>query len=152
MPKLRRIVVWTGACAALGLLVVEIVGSGVSATPRGPSSLEVVGTHDGGAFVDVGDRGHGLGDYRLFREVLRDPAGTVVGSDRGICWNHVGGRMCQISFSITDHGLIEAEGFIAPGDDPPTLTILGGTLEYDGVGGRLFVGSGQHPRYTFHFA
>ena len=53
--------------------------------------------------------------------------------------------MCQISFSITDHGLIEAEGFIAPGDDPPTLTILGGTLEYDGVGGRLFVGSGQHP-------
>ena len=93
-----------------------------------------------------------MGDYTVFKESLNEPGDPVLGSDRGICWRHVGGVLCEIFFQVGERGTIEVAGFMPRGADPTELTITGGTLEFDAVGGRLLVEPGEHPRYTFHFS
>jgi hypothetical protein len=141
------------ATAAIGGTAVASGGSERATAPSGTTvALELVGTLDTSTTIDVGRHGPSVGDSTVFKESVNEPGEPAVGSDRGICWRHVGGDLCEIFFQVGERGTIEVAGFMPRGADPTELTITGGTLEFDAVGGRVLVEPGDHPRYTFHFS
>ena len=145
-----------------------MVESGASATTPTPLSHEggdtfvVRGREVAGKEVNVNGPRFGPGDYFLFKEKLRNRAGTHVGYDNIICTAHFpftrerSAVLCEGTFTFFGRGGIEkgkisVEGMIVfrEGIDSFPIPITGGTGHYQNVRGELHVPT-QGSNLTFH--
>ena len=146
-----------------------LVGPSASAetpTPlshEGGDTLVVRGREVAGKDINVNGPGIGPGDYFVFKEKLRNRAGTHVGYDNIICTVHFPstqerfGLLCEGTFTFFGRGGIEKgkisfEGMLVfrEGINSFPIPITGGTGHYQNVRGELHVMPTEVSHFTFH--
>lgn len=130
----------TSAVAAVGLL--GLIGDTVAATAgtsiTAPETITTVGTTVNGKFVDVGKKGHSVGDTFADTIDIKSQAGVDLGTERTQCVLGVGRwAICTGTFDITGRGEIVGTGAVNLGSDLSDfdVPITGGTGDFANVRG-----------------
>jgi hypothetical protein len=141
---MRKVSIVTTA-VLVGVLVAGL-GSAVAATGIAQEETIVLGEHTvKGRFIDLagGPDDFKPGDRYLFRSRLSDDGGTA-GSLAVECVVHFAGRdQCSQVYEVAGRGTIVVEGLV-PADQlfvggTWTLAVIGGSGEFEGVGGSVGV-------------
>lgn len=125
------------AAGLLGLIGGTVVASaGTSITA--PETITTVGTTVNGKFVDVGKKGHSVGDTFADTIDIKSQAGVDLGTERTQCVLGVGRwAICTGTFDITGRGEIVGTGAVNLGSDLSDfdVPITGGTGDFANVRG-----------------
>ena len=89
-------------------------------------------------FVELGQAG-GAGDMILWSSDMEDEAGNKLGTGAGTCirLDAAGNYMCHMTIGHDDHGTINVSGVQMAEPETSTLTITGGTGDYQGATGTV---------------
>jgi hypothetical protein len=108
----------------------------LAATPAAAERLTLYSLATGDRFVEFGRQG-GVGDLILWNSELQDAQGNKVGTDTGSCIrvDAAGNHLCNIVIDHAGHGKMNFNGVQLTEPQISTLTILGGTDDYEGATG-----------------
>ena len=89
-------------------------------------------------FVDLGQAG-GVGNMTLWNSELQDEAGNKLGTGAGVCirLDAAGNIMCDLVIEHDGRGTINVSGMQVAEPATATVTILGGTGDYQGATGTV---------------
>jgi allene oxide cyclase-like protein len=131
-----------GAAIAVVALAVGVVSPalGSSGDDDGQRTIRVVSVLDEEAFVDLGDQGESVGDQFVFSSRFLK-GGEQVGHDAVVCTIVSLERQeaqC-IATAWFDDGQITAQALVSFAEDPPVVSITGGSGKYKGAEGGLHI-------------
>jgi hypothetical protein len=89
-------------------------------------------------FVDLGQDG-GAGNMTLWHSEIQDEEGNRLGTGAGACirLDAAGNAMCELVIQHDGHGTINVSGVQVAEPATATLTIVGGTGDYQGATGTV---------------
>jgi hypothetical protein len=92
----------------------------------------------GDRFVDLGQAG-GAGNMTLWHSEIQDEAGNKLGTGAGACirLDAAGNAMCDLVIQHDGRGTINVSGMQVAEPATSTLTIVGGTGDYQGATGTV---------------
>jgi hypothetical protein len=131
-----------GAAIAVVALAVGVVSPalGASGDDEGQRTIRVVSVLEEEAFVDLGDEGESLGDQVVFSSKLLK-GGEEVGHDGVVC-TIVSLERQEANCVATawfDDGQITAQVLVSFTEDPPVVSITGGSGKYKGAEGEIHI-------------
>jgi hypothetical protein len=115
-------------CAAL------LLAAGAAAAERITMYNIATGDH----FIEL-DRDSGAGNMILWHSDMQDEQGKRLGSGAGTCIriDASGNHMCNITIDHDGHGTLNVSGVQTVEPETSTLTIVGGTGDYQGATGTV---------------
>jgi hypothetical protein len=115
-------------CAAL------LIAAGAAAAEQ----LTLYNLATGDRFVELGQDG-GVGDMTLWHSDLQDEQGNKLGTGAGVCTrlDAAGNHMCDLTIEHDGHGTLIVSGVQVVEPATATLTIVGGTGDYQGATGTV---------------
>ena len=118
----------------LTICAVMLVAAGAAAAEQ----ITLYNVATGDRFVELGRDG-GAGNMILWHSDMEDERGEKLGTGAGTCirLDAAGNHMCDLTIHHDGHGTLNASGVQAVEPEPSTLTIIGGTGDYQGATGTL---------------
>ena len=126
-----------GAAAAL---LVLLVGTSASATGTAVlTKFTVVERATSDTVVDLGAKGHSLGDMLMFGNNIYNAANTTkIGRDEGSCWRTNPGTAWECSWTVlVAHGSLVVQGPFYDNGRDSVLAVTGGTGVYRTARGQM---------------
>jgi hypothetical protein len=116
------------------LCVALLLAAGAAAAEQMTLYNVATGDH----FVELGQEG-GAGDMILWNSDMEDEAGNKLGTGAGTCirLDAAGNHMCNLTIQHDGHGTINVSGVQVVEPETSTLTIVGGTGDYEGITGTV---------------
>ena len=92
----------------------------------------------GDRFVEL-DQAGGAGNMTLWNSAIQDEQGNRLGTGAGVCirLDAAGHHMCNLVIDHDGHGTINVSGVQVAEPATATLTMIGGTGEYQGATGTV---------------
>jgi hypothetical protein len=137
----RRLGVLSAAIAVVALAVGVVTPAlGSSGDDDGQRTIRVVSVLEDEAFVDLGDEGESVGDQFVFTSKFLK-GGEEVGHDGVVCTIVSLERQeaqC-VATAWFDDGQITAQALVSFAEEPPVVSITGGSGKYKGAEGELHI-------------
>lgn len=110
----------------------------LAAAPATAERMTLYSLATGDHFLEF-DRKGGIGNMILWNSELQDEAGNKIGSDTGSCIqvDAAGSHLCDIILDHEGRGWMVLNGVQLVEPETSTLTIVGGTDEYEGITGKI---------------